>query len=98
VPETASFLCRDEDEVRQKAKELCAACRLSEFRTERPSLWLILRRVWQRTFVLGHLSKIAAAVDPPAAGWATDEVIGLTRGWIAKTLAQELPLRKTEHR
>jgi hypothetical protein len=50
---------------------------------------LILRRVWQRTFVLGHLSKIAA-VDPPAAGWATDEVIGLTRGWIAKTLAQEL--------
>jgi hypothetical protein len=35
------------------------------------------------------LSEIAA-VDPPAAGWATDEVIGLTRGWIAKTLAQEL--------
>jgi len=49
---------------------------------------VILRRVWQRTFVLGHLSKIAA-VDPPAAGWATDEVIGLTREWIAKTLAQE---------
>ena len=32
------------------------------------------------------------------AGWATDEVIGLTREWIAKTLAQELPTRKTEHR
>ena len=54
---------------------------------------MILRRVWQRTFVLGHLSKIAA-VDPPAEGWATDEVIGLTLGWIAKTLAQELPTRK----
>jgi len=29
---------------------------------------------------------------------ATDEVIGLTRGWIAKTLVQELPTRKAEHR
>jgi hypothetical protein len=29
---------------------------------------------------------------------ATDEVIGLTRGWIAKTLVQELPTMKAEHR
>src|ERR1700704_27901 len=37
-------------------------------------LLLILCRVWQRPFVLEHLSKIAA-VHPTAAGWAPDEVV-----------------------
>jgi hypothetical protein len=41
-----------------------------------PSLLLILWRVWQRAFVLEHLSKIAA-VDPAAAGRASDEMICL---------------------
>ena len=35
----------------------CAACRLFEFRTERLSLRLILRRVRQGGFVLEHLAE-----------------------------------------
>jgi hypothetical protein len=33
----------------------------------------------QRPFVLEHLSKIAA-IDPPAAGWASSEVLGIVPG------------------
>jgi len=55
-------------------------------RTERLSLRLILRRVWQRPFVLEHLSKIAA-VDPAAAGRAPEEMLGLARWRIADALA-----------
>jgi hypothetical protein len=51
------------------AHEVCAQNR---------SLRLILCRVWQGAFVLEDLSKIAA-IDPPAAGGASDEVLGLFR-------------------
>jgi hypothetical protein len=46
---------------------------------------LILCRVRQRTFVLEHLSKITA-VHPTSAGWAMDEMLGLTRRRVAETL------------
>jgi hypothetical protein len=42
----------------------------------RPSLRLVLCRVWQGTFVLEHLAEIGA-IDPAAAGRAADEVLGL---------------------
>jgi hypothetical protein len=35
---------------------------------------LILRWVWERTFVLEHLAEIAA-IDPAGAGWASDEML-----------------------
>src|SRR3954462_61245 len=34
--------------------------------------------MWQGTFVLEHLAKITA-IDPAAAGWAFDEMLGLVR-------------------
>jgi hypothetical protein len=37
-------------------------------------LQLILRRMWQRPFVLEDLAEIAA-VDPAAARWASDEIV-----------------------
>jgi hypothetical protein len=43
---------------------------------ERPSLRLIPCRMRQRPFVLEHLAEITA-IDPAAAGWAADEVLGL---------------------
>ena len=48
-------------------------CRLFEFRIERLSLRLILRRVRQRPFVLEHLAEITT-VDPAAAGRAPEEL------------------------
>jgi hypothetical protein len=44
----------------------CAERHLFEFRTERLSLRLILRRVWQQPFVLEHLAEITA-IDPAIA-------------------------------
>jgi hypothetical protein len=57
---------------------------------------LILRGVWQRAFVLEHLSKIAA-INPPAAGWASNEVLGLALGRIAETLSQIFAARDFDH-
>jgi hypothetical protein len=56
-------------------------------------LRLILRRMRQRPFVLKDLAEITA-IDPSAAGWAKDEVIGLALGW---TLTQELPTSRIDH-
>jgi hypothetical protein len=42
--------------------------------------------MWQRPFVLEHLSKIAT-VDPPAAGRTADEMLGLVRDRLADALA-----------
>jgi hypothetical protein len=53
-------------------------------------LRLILRRMWQGAFVLEDLSKIAA-VDPPVAGWTSDEMLGLIFGWIAQTPSDVFP-------
>jgi hypothetical protein len=49
-------------------------------------LRLILRRMRQRPFVLEHLSKIAA-INPPAAGRAPNEMLGLIRGRLSDALA-----------
>ena len=57
------------------------------FRTERLSLWLVLRRVRQWPFVLDHLAQIAA-VDPTVARRAADEIIGLVLWRIADANAQ----------
>jgi hypothetical protein len=59
-----------------------AACPLFGFRTERRSLRLILRWVWQRSIVLEDLPEIAA-IDPNVAGGAADEMLGLVRGRLA---------------
>ena len=68
----------------------CAARHLFEFRIERPSLRLILRWVWERTFVLEHLAKITA-IEPAAAGRKADEVFDLVLRRIAKRLPMYLP-------
>jgi hypothetical protein len=52
--------------------------------------------VWQWAFMLEHLSKIAA-VDPAAAGRATDEMLGLARRGIAATPTQVFATRKVDH-
>jgi hypothetical protein len=41
----------------------------------------ILRRVWQRIFVLEHLAEIAA-IDPTAACRTADEMLCLALRWI----------------
>ena len=53
------------------------------------SLRLILRRMRHRAPVLEHLAQITA-INPAVTGWATDEVVGLTRGWLAETLPDVL--------
>jgi hypothetical protein len=57
----------------------------------------ILRRVRQRPFVLEDLSKIAA-IDPPAAVRATDEVLSLALGRIAEKLPNISAARNAGHR
>ena len=47
----------------------------------RLSLRSILRRVWQRIFVLEHLAEIAA-IDPTAACRTADEMLCLALRWI----------------
>jgi transposase len=44
--------------------------------TSRLSLGLVLCRVWQRTLVIKDVAQIAA-IDPTAAGWAPNEMLGL---------------------
>jgi hypothetical protein len=56
-------------------------------------LRLILRRVWQRPFVLEHLAEITA-IDPAAARLAFDEVFGLIRGRLCNALANVFPARE----
>jgi len=46
----------------------------------------ILRRVWERAFVLEHLAEITA-IDPTAAGRAANEVLGLVRRRLSDALA-----------
>jgi len=53
-------------------------------------LRLILRWVWERTFVLEHLAKITA-IEPAAAGRKADEVFDLVLRRIAKRLPMYLP-------
>ena len=67
----------------------CAACRLFESRTERPSLRLVLCRVRQGTFVLENLAEITA-IDPTAADRAADEVIGLVHRTLLADAAAEI--------
>ena len=74
----------------------CAARHLLEFRTERPSLWLILRWVWERTLVLEHLAEIAA-IDPAGAGWASDEMLGLVLWRIAEAFPQIFAALNADH-
>jgi hypothetical protein len=66
----------------------CAACRLFESRTERPSLRLVLCRVWQGTFMLEHLAEIAA-INPTAAGRAPDEMPCVALGLIAHSSPED---------
>ena len=54
------------------------------------SLRLILRRMWQRPFVLEDLSKIAA-INPPIAGRTVDEMLGLILWGPAKSPAKTRP-------
>jgi DNA-directed RNA polymerase subunit F len=49
----------------------------------------------RQVFVLEHLSKIAA-VDPKPCRQAADEMLGLTQGRIANTLAKVPPTGKTD--
>jgi hypothetical protein len=52
-------------------------------------LKLILRRVWQRTFMLKDLAQITA-IDPATAGGAADEVSCFVRGRLADEPANVL--------
>jgi hypothetical protein len=51
---------------------------------------LILRWVWERTFVLEHLAEIAA-IEPAAAGRTADEVFDLVLRRIARHFPKYLP-------
>ena len=53
---------------------------------------LILRRVWQRPFVLEHLAEITA-IDPAIAGRTSDEMVGLVLRGIAAELTDVLAAR-----
>ena len=59
-------------------------------------LWLALRRMWQRTFVVEHLAEITA-VDPAVAGGAPDEVLGLALRGIAQKPPQKFATRNVCH-
>jgi hypothetical protein len=58
---------------------------------------LVLCRVWERTFVLEHLAKIAA-IDPASASRAADEMLGFVLGWIAEPLPKISAARNADHR
>jgi hypothetical protein len=44
----------------------------------------------------GTLEQVAA-INPPAAGWASNEVLGLALGRIAETLSQIFAARDFDH-
>jgi hypothetical protein len=49
--------------------------------------------MWQRPFVLEHLSKIAT-INPPATGRTADKMLGLIRGRLSNALANVFPARE----
>ena len=51
-------------------------------------LRLVLCRMWQRTLVLEHLAEITA-IDPAAAGWASDEILCLALGLMAHSSPED---------
>jgi hypothetical protein len=48
--------------------------------------------MWQQAFVLEYTSKVTT-VDPPAAGRAPNEMLGLIRGRLSDALANVFPAR-----
>jgi hypothetical protein len=67
-----------------------------ESRTERPSLRLVLCRVWQRALVLEDLAEITA-IDPASAAWAADEMLGLIPWRIANAPSNAFTAGDTDH-
>jgi hypothetical protein len=52
--------------------------------------------MYRRAFVLEHLAKITA-VDPAAAGWTSEEMLGLARGPFAKPPSEGLAARDVDY-
>jgi hypothetical protein len=59
-------------------------------------LQLILRRMWQRPFVLGDLAEIAA-IHPATAGGAPDEMLNFALGRIAEALPEIFAALNADH-